>query len=169
MCCYTGGFGLAAALHGKAAEVTGVDSSEHALTMARANAQLNGLANIHFEQADLFESLEQRVAAGQKFGAVVLDPPKFARGKASVEQALRAYHRINALAVGLLEPEGILVTCSCSGNVTRDDFFDMLFGVAQKTRRDIQIVEQHGAAPDHPASVLCPETQYLKCFICRVK
>lgn len=169
MCCYTGGFGLAAALHGKASEVTGVDSSEHALTMARANAQLNGLANIHFEQADVFEWLEQRVSAGQKFGAVVLDPPKFVRGKAGIEQALRAYHRINALAVELLEPEGILVTCSCSGNVSRDDFFDMLFGVAQKTRRDIQIVEQHGAAPDHPASVLCPETQYLKCFICRVK
>ena len=90
-------------------------------------------------------------------------------GKAGIEQALRAYHRINALAVELLEPEGILVTCSCSGNVTRDDFFNMLFGVAQKTRRDLQIIEQHGASPDHPASVLCPETQYLKCFICRVK
>jgi len=169
MCCYTGGFSLAAAVLGKAAEVIGVDSSEHALTMARANAQLNELANVRFESGDVFESLQQRVEAGQKFGAVVLDPPKFVRGRSGVEQALRAYHRINQLAVELLELEGILVTCSCSGNVTRNDFFDMLFGVAQKTKREIQILEQRGASPDHPASVLCPETQYLKCFICRVK
>ncbi len=169
MCCYTGGFALAAAKLGKATSVLGIDSSEPALTMARANAERNGLANVQFEQGDLFRWLEERVASGQKFGAVVLDPPKFARGKASVEQALRAYHRINQLAVQLLEPEGILVTCSCSGNVTREDFFNMLFGVAQKTKRDLQILEQRGPAPDHPTSVLCPETQYLKCFICRVK
>jgi 23S rRNA (cytosine1962-C5)-methyltransferase len=169
MCCYTGGFSLTAAVVGKAAEVLGVDTSEHAVTMARANAQLNGLSNVHFEQGDLFQWLEERVATGQRFGAVVLDPPKFARGKAGIEAALRAYHRINQLAVELLEPEGVLVTCSCSGNVSSDDFASMLFGVAQKTRRDIQIVERRGAAPDHPTSVLCPETEYLKCFICRVK
>ena len=130
----TGGFALHAARAGAAA-VLGIDVSEPALNLAQANAQLNGLANIHFEQADVFESLEQRVAAGQKFGAVVLDPPKFVRGKAGIEQALRAYHRINALAVELLEPEGILVTCSCSGNVTRDDFFDMLPGPRERVRR----------------------------------
>jgi 23S rRNA (cytosine1962-C5)-methyltransferase len=169
MCCYTGGFSLAAIVLGQAAKVIGVDTSEHAVTMARANAELNGVANAHFETGDVFDSLQQRVEAGQKFGAVVLDPPKFVRGKAGVEQALRAYHRINQLAVELLEPEGILVTCSCSGNVSREDFANMLFGVAQKAKRDIQILESRSASPDHPSSVLCPETEYLKCFICRVK
>jgi 23S rRNA (cytosine1962-C5)-methyltransferase len=169
MCCYTGGFSLAAAVLGGAAEVTGVDSSEHALTLARANAELNAVTNAKFESGDVFDSLQQRVAEKQKYDAIVLDPPKFVRGKAGIEPALRAYHRINQLAVELLEPEGILVTCSCSGNVGREDFADMLFGVAQKTKRDIQILETRGASADHPTSVLCPETQYLKCFICRVK
>jgi len=68
-----------------------------------------------------------------------------------------------------LEPDGILVTCSCSGSVTREDFASMLFGVAVKSRRDIQILHQRGAAPDHPLSVTCPENEYLKCFICRVR
>lgn len=169
MCCYTGGFSLAAAKLGGAASVIGIDTSEHAVTMARSNAELNGLANTQFEQGDLFETLEARAKAKEKFGAVILDPPKFVRGKAGIDQALRAYHRINQLAVELLEPEGILVTCSCSGNVSSLDFYDMLFGVSLKTKRDIQILEQRGASPDHPTSVTCPETQYLKCFICRVK
>jgi 23S rRNA (cytosine1962-C5)-methyltransferase len=169
MCCYTGGFALAAAKLGGAKTVLGVDTSEHAVTQARANAELNGLANVQFEKGDCFTSLEQRVAAGEKYEAVILDPPKFVRGKAGVQAAMRAYHRINQLAVELLEPEGILVTCSCSGNVTREDFYDVLFGVADKTKREIQILEQRGPSPDHPTAVTCPETQYLKCFICRVK
>ena len=169
MCCYTGGFALNAAKLGQAKEVLGVDASEHALAVARTNAELNGLTNVRFEKGDCFDSLEQRVAAGEKYGAVILDPPKFVRGKAGVHAALRAYHRINQLAVELLEPEGILVTCSCSGNVTREDFYDMLFGVADRTKREIQILEQRGPAADHPTAATCPETQYLKCFICRVR
>lgn len=169
MCCYTGGFALAAAKLGGAKEVLGVDTSDYALAQVCANAQLNELTNVHFEKGDCFESLEQRVAAGEKYGAVILDPPKFVRGKAGVHAALRAYHRINQLAVELLEPDGILVTCSCSGNVMREDFFDMLFGVADRTKREIQILEQRGPSPDHPTAVTCPETQYLKCFICRVR
>jgi 23S rRNA (cytosine1962-C5)-methyltransferase len=70
--------------------------------------------------------------------------------------------------VELLEPGGILVTCSCSGHVTREDFFDMLLGVAQQTGRELQILDQRGAAPDHPIAATCPESEYLKCFICRV-
>jgi 23S rRNA (cytosine1962-C5)-methyltransferase len=81
---------------------------------------------------------------------------------------MRAYHRLNRLAVELLEPGGILVTCSCSGHVTREDFLHMLSGVAQQTKRDIQILEQRGAAADHPVAATCLETEYLKCFICRV-
>jgi 23S rRNA (cytosine1962-C5)-methyltransferase len=70
--------------------------------------------------------------------------------------------------VQLLEPGGILVTCCCSGSVGRQDFFEMLFGVATKSKREIQLLAQHGAAPDHPVSITCPENAYLKCFICRV-
>jgi 23S rRNA (cytosine1962-C5)-methyltransferase len=98
----------------------------------------------------------------------VLDPPKFARSRGSLDEALRAYHSLNRLAVDVLEPGGILVTCSCSGHVTRDDFLFMLLGVAEQSRRDIQVLEQRGAAADHPLSVTCLETDYLKCFICRV-
>ena len=99
---------------------------------------------------------------------MVLDPPKFARSRGTVDEALRAYHRLNRLGVELLEPGGILVTCSCSGHVAREDFLLMLSGVAQQTRRDMQVLEQRGAAPDHPVAATCLETEYLKCFICRV-
>jgi 23S rRNA (cytosine1962-C5)-methyltransferase len=85
-----------------------------------------------------------------------------------VDDALRAYHRINRVAVGLLEPGGILVTCSCSGSVTRDDFHQMLAGVAQRSGRPIQILESRGAAADHPVSASCLEGEYLTCVIARV-
>ena len=98
----------------------------------------------------------------------MLDPPKFARSRAALDDALMAYHRLNRLAVELLEPGGILITCSCSGHVTREDFLHMLAGVAQRSGRDIQVLEQRGAAPDHPISATCLESEYLKCFICRV-
>jgi 23S rRNA (cytosine1962-C5)-methyltransferase len=83
-------------------------------------------------------------------------------------RALAAYHRLNYLAIRLLQPGGILVTCSCSGRVSRLDFFEMLQGVAVRVRRDLQILENRSAAPDHPVSVHCPETDYLKCIIARV-
>jgi 23S rRNA (cytosine1962-C5)-methyltransferase len=169
MCCYSGGFGLCAAKLGGAKEVLGVDSSEAALGLARANAQMNELANVHFEKGDCFPDLERRVERGERYEAVILDPPKFVRGKGGVAEAMRAYHRINQLAMQLLEPEGILVTCSCSGSVTREDFFDMLFGVSDRAKRELQILEQRGASADHPTTTSCPESEYLKCFICRVK
>ncbi len=168
VCCYTGAFSLAASILGGAKEVLGLETSKPAVAMAQANAQLNGVANVHFETGDCFRSLQDRVEAGERFGAVILDPPKFVRGRHGVADALRAYHRLNHLAVDLLEPDGMLITCSCSGSVTREDFASMLYGVAAKSRRDVQILEQRTAAPDHPVSVTCPESQYLKCFICRV-
>ena len=168
MFCYTGGFGMAASRLGGAAEVLGVDSSEKAIAVARAGVQLNSLTNVHFETADCFDALDQLVSRRERFDMVILDPPKFTRSRRSVEEALRAYHRINRLAVALLPPGGRLVTCSCSGSVTREDFMYMLAGVAQQSGRDIQVLEQRGAAPDHPTSATCLETEYLKCFICRV-
>lgn len=168
MFCYLGGFSLTAARLGPAAEVLAFDSSQRAIDQARANAAENGLSNVHFEVAEAFDKLEALRGAGERFGAVILDPPRFAGSRASIDQALRAYHRLNRLGVELLEPGGILVTCSCSGRVTREDFRRMLVGVAQKTRRDVQLLEQRGAAPDHPVRITVPETEYLKCFIARI-
>jgi 23S rRNA (cytosine1962-C5)-methyltransferase len=167
MFCYSGGFAVACAAGG-ARSVLAVDSSAKATVLAKANADLNGAANVTVETADAFEKLDALSAAGERFGMVILDPPKFARSRASLEDALRAYHRINRVAVDLLEPGGILVTCSCSGSVPRDDFLQMLAGVAQRSRRPIQLLECRGAAPDHPVSASCLEGEYLKCIIARV-
>ena len=165
--CYSGGFAVACAAGG-ARSVLAVDSSPKATALAKANAELNGAANLAVETVDAFEKLDALAAAGERFGMVVLDPPKFARSRAAVADALRAYHRINRVAVGLLEPGGILVTCSCSGSVTRDDFLEMLAGVAQRAGRPIQLLECRGAGPDHPVSASCLEGEYLKCVIARV-
>jgi 23S rRNA (cytosine1962-C5)-methyltransferase len=166
--CYTGGFSLAAGRIGNAAEVLGIDSSEKAIALARAGAELNSLPNVRFEVAECFDALDALVSRRERFDMVILDPPKFTRTRRSVDDALRAYHRINRLAASLVPPGGILVTCSCSGSVTREDFLYMLAGVAQQLGREIQILETRGAAPDHPVSATCLETEYLKCFICRV-
>jgi 23S rRNA (cytosine1962-C5)-methyltransferase len=167
MFCYTGGFALNAARAG-AAEVLAVDSSKKAIQLARENAAANGLTNVNFLIGDGFETLDKLQAEGRKFDAIILDPPKFARSRSSVPGALMAYHRLNRSAVTLLPPGGLLITCSCSGTVSREDFLLMLSGVAQKTGRDIQVLEARGAAADHPVSATCLETEYLKCFICRV-
>jgi len=168
MFCYSGGFAVAAAVAGGARSVLAVDSSAKAAALAKANAELNGAANVTVETADAFERLDALRAAGERFGMVVLDPPKFARSRAALDDALRAYHRINRVAIDMLEPGGILVTCSCSGSVSREDFLQMLGGVAQRARRPLQILECRGAAPDHPVSASCLEGEYLKCVIARV-
>ncbi len=166
--CYSGGFSLAAHVLGQARQVLGIDSSERAIALAQANAALNGMDNVAFEEGDCFKRLEQLIAAGERFGLVVLDPPKFARNREAVPEALRAYHHLNRLAVQVLEPSGTLVTCSCSGHVSREDFLFMLADVAQRTDRNIQILDQRGAAPDHPVAATCLESEYLKCCIARV-
>ena len=168
MFCYAGGFSVACAVSGGARSVLAVDSSAKATALAKANADLNGAANVAVETADAFEKLDALKGAGERFGMVVLDPPKFARSRASLDDALRAYHRINRVAVDLLEPGGFLTTCSCSGSVSRDDFLQMLAGVAQRSGRPIQILECRGAAADHPVSASCLEGEYLKCVIARV-
>ncbi len=168
MFCYSGGFSMAASALGGAREVLGVDTSQRAVALAWINAERNGLKNVRFQQGDGFQTLESLVEAGERFGGVVLDPPKFARSRRAVEEAMRAYHWLNRLAVTLLEPGGILATCSCSGHVSREDFLYMLVGVAQQTGREIQVLEQRGASPDHPVNAACLESEYLKCFICRV-
>lgn len=168
MFCYSGGFSLNAAVHGGAREILGIDSSAKAVALARANAELNGVTTARFEAMDCFEALQSLAQQRERFGGVVVDPPKFARSRSSVDEALRAYHKLNRLAVDVLEPGGILVTCSCSGHVSREDFLYMLLGVAEQSGRDLQVLDMRGAAPDHPLSVTCLESEYLKCFLCRV-
>lgn len=166
--CYSGGFAVTCAITGSARNVLAVDGSAKATALARANADFNGAANVTVETADAFGRIDSLAAAGEKFGMVILDPPKFARSRGAIEEALRAYHRINRVAVDLLEPGGILVSCSCSGSVSRDDFLEMLSAVAQRSGRQIAMLECRGAAPDHPVSASCLEGEYLKCVIARV-
>lgn len=168
MCCHTGGFGLVAAARG-AGQVLGIDGSQQALDTARQNAERNGLTNITFSSGDCFDTLAAMATEGRKFGAVVVDPPRLAGTRKSVGSALRAYFRLNRSAVDLLDPGGILVTCSCSGRVSRADFLNTLVDVGRRAGRDITVLESRGAAPDHPMRISCPETDYLKCLICEVR
>jgi 23S rRNA (cytosine1962-C5)-methyltransferase len=166
--CYTGGFALSVLKHGGAEHVLGFDSSAPAIEQARRNAVANGIGTARFEEADVFDALESLRAEGRTFGMVVCDPPRFARSPRELDDALRGYLRLNRLAVDAVEPGGILATCSCSGLVDRTMFADLLGRVAELSGRPIQLLEQRGAAPDHPVSASCLETDYLKCFLCRV-
>ena len=167
--CYTGGFGIGALFWGEAAEVLAIDSSEPALALAQRNAELNGVGDRwHCERSDAFKALERLRDAGELFDTVVLDPPKLTRTRAALPQAMRAYHSLNQLAVSVLKPGGLLVTCCCSGLVGHEAFQQMLADVAIQSERAIRTVEVRGAAPDHPVSPFCPENDYLKCYICHV-
>lgn len=169
MFCYSGGFGLNCLVHGPAAEVIAVDSSAAALELTYANAERNGVADrLQVMQEDGFRALEQLVAAEDKFSTVILDPPKLAKHRDSLDAALRGYFSLNRLAVDLLEPGGLLMTCSCSGHVSHDMFTEMLSRVSLHSGRHVQILEARGPGPDHPASIHCLETDYLKCYLCRV-
>lgn len=167
---YSGGFGVTAAALGDAARVTCVDSSQPALDAGRRNAEANQVGDrAEFVRSDVFKYLEEAKSRGEQFDVVVLDPPKMARRQAGIEQALRGYHSLNVLAASVLKPGGILVTCSCSGRVSRSDFEMMLAQASTSLRRSIRILETRGPAADHPTSANCPETDYLKCFICAIE
>jgi 23S rRNA (cytosine1962-C5)-methyltransferase len=165
--CYTGGFALHAARAG-AGDVTAIDSSAPALELARQNAALNGLDRVNFVQADVFGYLTNLVRDDERFGMIVLDPPKFARSRSAVPEALRGYRRLQALALRLLEPDGVLVTCCCTGLITMDMLDGLQAEVAAEVGRDVQILERRGQAADHPVAVTCLESGYLKCLIARV-
>lgn len=165
--CYTGGFGLHAARAG-AVSVESVDISESALNLARLNAALNQITNIDFIHADVFEHLEKLVVAERKYGGIVLDPPKFARNRDAVAGALRGYRVLMGQALRLIETDGILVMCCCSGLITESEIEEILSQVAVAADRPVQILERRGQDVDHPINVSCPETDYLKCLICRV-
>lgn len=165
--CYTGGFGLCAKLLGNARAVTSVDLDEAALAMARTNINLNN-ARIQLVHADAFNYLRQMIDNKRQFDCVVCDPPKFAPTKADVETALRKYHDLNRLAVQVVHPGGILLTCSCSGLIAPDAFVEAVHQGARRAGRDVQTIDRTGAAPDHPVMLNCPESAYLKALWCRV-
>ena len=165
--CYSGGFALHAAKAG-AAEVLGLDASGTALQLARDNAKANGLERVEFVEADVFEELTRLQALGRQFDLIILDPPKFARARHAIPEALRGYRRLQTLAIKMLPSDGILVMCCCSGLITFDMLEELLAQIAAEERRDFQILERRGPAADHPVSVYCRESGYLKCLICRV-
>lgn len=165
---YTGGFAIHAAAFG-AREVLGLDISESAVALARENACLNRLEDrVRFEVADVFEALRELLRKGERFDLVILDPPAFVKGKEALEGALRGYKDINLLAMKLLVPSGILVTCSCSYHLSEELFLEVLQKASQDAGRRLQILERRGQAQDHPVLVGYPESWYLKCFILRV-
>ena len=166
VCCYTGGFGLVASAQG-AKSVEGIDSSQTAIDAARREAARNELA-IEFRVADCFDELKRLHTAGESYDAIVLDPPRFAGSRHQIDSAIRAYTRLNSHAVDLLPQGGLLVTCSCSGRVSRSDFLNMLMDVGRRRRRDLVLLENRGPAPDHPVAIGCPESDYLKCMIVQV-
>lgn len=168
VCCYTGGFALSAARNSQVTQVTAVDASLPALQQAEVHADLNQLTGIDFVKADCFEFLSHLKQAGETFDTIVLDPPKFAGRQQEVAPALQAYQRLNRLAMDVLTPGGLLMTCSCSGRVLPEEFLQALMLAARKAHREVQVLSQTGASPDHPVLLSCPETEYLKCVLCRV-
>ncbi len=161
--CYTGGFSIAA-WAGGAAHVVSVDSSAPALEQASANAARNGFGERggEYVDADVNQTLRQRLQSGETFDAIVLDPPKFAPSAAHAERAARAYKDINRLALRLLAPGGVLFTFSCSGGVGAELFHKIVAGAGIDAGVNAAIVQRLEAAPDHPTTIEFPEGEYLK-------
>jgi 23S rRNA (cytosine1962-C5)-methyltransferase len=161
--CYVGAWSLSAARYG-ASEVIGIDSSQKAVDMAARNAALNGL-QARFVKADVFEELRRLEKERERFGCIILDPPAFVKSRAKVREALKGYKEINLRAMKLLEPGGVLVTCSCSHHIDEDLFREMLIDAAQSAGRQARLLEMRSQARDHPILLAARETQYLKCAV----
>ncbi|MBW8894697.1 MAG: class I SAM-dependent rRNA methyltransferase [Acidobacteria bacterium] len=162
---YNGGFALALAAH--CDEVIAIDISEDAVARIRANAERNGVKNVEARAMNVFDELRELERRGERFQTIVLDPPAFAKNKASVEKALAGYKEINLRALKILAPGGFLITCSCSYNVSEGDFADLLAAAAADAHAEVSVVEKRMQARDHPVLITVPETFYLKCFILR--
>lgn len=165
--CHNGSFGLNAAAGG-AREVVGVDISEEALRVAERNAGLNGINNISFVAGNCFDYLREAVSAREEYGVVILDPPAFAKNRASVEGALRGYKEINMRGMKLTADGGFLVSCSCSQHVSDGQFMDMLVSAARDSKVRLRLLEMRTQAIDHPILPAASETKYLKCAITQV-
>jgi 23S rRNA (cytosine1962-C5)-methyltransferase len=162
---YNGGFALRLAPLCTSAEA--VDISSDAVARIRSNAVRNGMPHLQVQEANVFDELRRHERAGERYDTIVLDPPAFAKNKASVPNALAGYKEINLRALRLLAPGGYLVTCSCSYNVDEEMFEAMLQEASADSHTQAAIVEKRMQGRDHPVLVGVPETHYLKCFILR--
>ena len=160
-CCYTGGFGLNALIRGEASEVTCVDLDEKAIALARENANANQVRP-SFVHADAFGYMRQMGINGRRYGVVVLDPPKLIPGRLDISAGKRKYFDLNVLAMNLVEPGGLLLTCSCSGLLSREEFVILLRAAARKAGRSAQLLAATGASADHPVGLDALEGAYLK-------
>jgi 23S rRNA (cytosine1962-C5)-methyltransferase len=169
VCTYQGGFALHLAR--VCSRVTGVDVSHAALQVAEQNLIANrGLAaEVDWVEANAFDLLKDWSESGAQYDTIVLDPPAFAKSKRAVEGALRGYKEMNLRAMKMLRPGGVLVTCSCSHHVSGADFTAVVAAAAGDAGRRVRLLERRGAAADHPVILTIPETEYLKCLICRVE
>jgi 23S rRNA (cytosine1962-C5)-methyltransferase len=169
-CCYSGSFGvqIAAAVSAAGAipRVTFMDASARALDLARRNASLNGLDSAAtFTEADVKDALHRAARAKDRYDAVILDPPAFAKTKDSLENAMQAYHAVNTSAISLVRKGGVFVTCSCSQAVSAARFRRMLTAAASAANRRLRQLSFTGASPDHPVLLGYDESEYLKCGV----
>ncbi len=164
---YVGALGVAAARAG-ASEVVCVDASETAAAYVTRNARTNGVdPQVRVLQGDAFDVLGELARAGERFEAVFVDPPAFIKRRRDREAGLTAYQRLNRLAMDLLTEDGLLMSCSCSQHLSREDLLRLLLKAAGRDRR-VQLLSQGGQGPDHPVHPAMPETDYLKSFLLRV-
>lgn len=163
--CFTSSGGFALHLAGNCESVEAVDSSSEALAVATRNAAANGIGNVEFQEANVFDLLAGHVAAHRRFDTVVLDPPAFAKSRAAVESAARGYKEINLRALQLLSPGGILVTCSCSHHVSEALLLGTIAEAALDAGRTLRVLERRTQGRDHPILLTVPETHYLKCLV----
>ena len=166
--CFTFNGGFALNLAAVCDHVTGLDISGEAIALAKRNAELNGADNVEFREANVFDALREMESAGERFDTIVLDPPAFAKNRASVRSAMRGYKEINLRALKLLNPGGVLITCSCSYHMSEEMFVGLIAEAAVDARRRVQLVAKRMQASDHPVLLGVPETHYLKCVIVRV-
>jgi 23S rRNA (cytosine1962-C5)-methyltransferase len=166
--CFTFSGAFALQLAGTCDSVLGIDISAEAIKAANRNAELNNATNVEFREANVFDALREMEAAGERFDTIVLDPPAFAKNRASVKPAARGYKEINLRAIKLLNPGGVLVTCTCSYHMSEQLFLEIIAGAANDAHRRLQLLEKRTQAGDHPILFGVPETYYLKCVIARV-
>lgn len=166
--CFTFNGGFALNLAKVCESVVAVDISDDAITLAKRNAELNEIKNIDFQTANVFDALRELENKNEKFDTIVLDPPAFAKNRASVKAALRGYKEINLRALKLLNKNGYLVTCSCSYHLKEDLFLSVIEEAANDAGRRIQLVEKRTQSQDHPILLGLPETYYLKCIVLKV-
>lgn len=167
--CYTGGFALSAALGG-AKRIEAVDLDEKAVAIAEQNRELNGVSaeQLAFVHGNVFDVLRDKRATNSRYTRMILDPAKLAQSRFDVQKALSAYADMNRLAIQCMAPGGILVSCSCTGLVSEEDFLMALRAAAGEVGMDLQVLAIHGAGPDHPWAVRAPEGRYLKVVFSRV-